>query len=333
MQASPVLAYAKKEDSQSSLGIGAPPYSNQSPALSQQQVVSGPPKKRMKTETPVNHNVPLPSSGGSQHGTPQQPHVALAPHMMGQGQQPNPAQPGMHRYSASPAPAPGAVAGKQPLQYPGQPAHNYGPLGFSIANGMMVHNGTGYNPVPGMQQPPQAPNMHTNLLAAQNQQQAATRAGSPHSLPPSRPASQASVPMRNSPRPPQPLTLGTNPPPALQPPQPDQQGTRPGAGPGQPGMPPNAGMHQPQMPMDPAQMAMFQQMQAQRMGFPGAPNMMPYSAFAMQMPGQAAWRVPTPGQMPMGVGRGQPSQMQYAAAMQQMRRNAAAMQAPPNPPR
>jgi hypothetical protein len=348
VQASPNPAYAKKDEGQSTLGIGAPPMSGHSPAPIHQQLVSGPPKKRMKTETPGMGNVPLPG-GGSHQGTPQQPQISLAPHMAASAQQP----PSAPRYSASPAPAPGVMSGQQPhLQYPGQLAYNYGPLGLNIANGMMANNGTGqpgYNALQGMQQQPQAPNMHANLLAAQNQQQAATRAGSPHSLPPSRPASQASIPMRNSPRPPAPLALGPNGNVNLQPPQPDQQGVRPGSAPGQQGMPQAGGMHQPQnpmqmqMPMDPSmQMAMFQQMQAaQRMGFPGAPNMMQYPGFPMQMqmPGHPSWRMPTPGQMAMGAGRGQPIPPQYAALMQQqqqqIRRNAAgaAMQAPPNPPR
>ncbi|KAG8696293.1 Transcription factor spt20 [Ceratobasidium sp. 395] len=342
VQVSPSSITAKKDDSQSSLGIGVPPLSGQSPAPTYQQLVSGggPPKKRMKTETPAMGSVPLPGSE-SQQGTPQQPHIALAPHMPATMQQTASAP----RYSASPAPAPGGIAGQQPHpQYPGQLAYNYGNLGVNIANGMMLNNGTGqpgqpgYNPLPpGLQQQPTM-NMHAaNLLAAQNQQQAATRAGSPHSLPPSRPASQAGV-ARNSPRPAAPLVLGpngtnTN----LQPPQSDQQGARPGsAAPGQQGMPQATGMQQPQnpmqMPMDPSmQMAVFQQMQ-QRMAFPGAPNMMQYPGFPMQMPGQPSWRMPAPGQMPMGVGRGQPMQLQYAA-MQRRNAAAAAMQAPPNPQR
>ncbi|KAG9101921.1 Transcription factor spt20 [Ceratobasidium sp. UAMH 11750] len=338
VQASPSSATAKKEDSQSALGIGAPPLSGHSPVPTYQQLVSGgPPKKRMKTETPAIASVPLP--GGSQQGTPQQSHVALTPQMPAPAQQPVPTP----RYSVSPAPAPGGIAGQQPHpQYPGQLAYNYGNLGMNIANGMTVNNGTGqpgqpgYNPLQ-LPQQSQALNMHANLLAAQNQQQAAARAGSPHSLPPSRPASQAGI-ARNSPRQAAPLTLGPNGAANLQPPQQDQQGARPGSTPGQQGMPQAAGMQQSQnpmpMPMDASmQMAMFQQMQ-QRMGFPGAPNMMQYPGFPMQIPGQPAWRMPAPGQLPMGVGRGQPMPLQYAAALQQRRNaTAAAMQAPPNPQR
>ncbi|KAG9122335.1 Transcription factor spt20 [Ceratobasidium sp. 392] len=340
VQASPSSATAKKDDTQSALGIGGPPLSGQSPAPTYQQIVSGgPPKKRMKTETPAMGSVPLPG-GGSQQGTPQQTHITLAPHMSAPVQQP-PAAP---RYSASPVP--GGITGQQPHpQYPGQLAYNYGNLGMNIANGMMVNNGTGqpaqpgFNPLQGLQQQPQALNMHANLLAVQNQQQAAARAASPHSLPPSRPASQAGV-VRNSPRPAAPLTLGPNGTTSLQPPQPDQQGARPGSAPGQQGMPQTTGIQQPQnpmqMPMDPSmQMAVFQQMQ-QRMAFSGAPNMMQYPGFPMQIPGQPSWRMPAPGQMPMGVGRGQPMQLQYAAAaaaMQRRNATAAAMQAPPNPQR
>ncbi|QRV88969.1 hypothetical protein RhiJN_16987 [Ceratobasidium sp. AG-Ba] len=348
IQASPSSATAKRED-QMSLGLGVPPLSEQSPVAPYPQMVSmgGPPKKRMKTETPAMGTVPLPG-GGSQQGTPQQSHIALAPNMPAPAQQPMP----IPRYSASPAPVPGAPPGQQPHpQYPGQLPYNYGNLGMNFANGMMVNNGTGqpaqpgYNPIQGLQQQPQVPNMHANLLAAQNQQQAAARAGSPHSLPPSRPASQASV-IRNSPRPNAPLTLGPNGASALQPPQMDQQGNRPGSALGQQGIPQPTGMPQPQntmqMQMDPSmQMAVFQQMQQQaqqRMGFPGASNMMQYPGI-MQMPGQPAWRMAAPGQMPMGVGRGQPHgiPLQYAAAaaLHQQRRNAAAaaMQAPPNPQR
>lgn len=335
VQASPNPTLSKKEDSQSTLGIGPPPSAGHSPAPTHQQVVSGPPKKRMKTETPSIGSIPLPGAG-SQQGTPQQAFVPLTPQTSAPAQHPNPAQPSIHRYSASPAPPPAAANNQPTQQYPGQLMPNYGPLGLSIANGMMVNNGTGYSTVPGMQQP-QVPNIHASMFAAQSQhQQAASQAGSPHSLPPSRPASQASM-MRNSPRPPAPTPLGGNPAGSnLQVPQPDQQGLRPASAPGQQGMQPNPGIHQPANPMamsiDPMQMAVLQQMQAQRMAFPGAQNMMQYPGFPMQIPGQP-WRVQAPGQMPMGVGRGQTAAQlqQYAAAAAMQRRNA--MQAPPNPPR
>ncbi|CAE6359522.1 unnamed protein product [Rhizoctonia solani] len=331
VQASPNPAMVKKDEMQSTLGIGIPPPTSHSPAPTGQQVVSGPPKKRMKTETPSIGNIPLPGAG-SQQGTPQQSYIPLHPHLGAPGQQPNPAQPGVHRYSVSPAPPPTAANNQPTHQYPGQLAHNYGPLGLNIANGMMFNNGTGapgYNAVPGMQQP-QMPNMHTNMFAAQNQQQqAANQASSPHLHPPSRPASQASVPMRHSPHPPQPMALGGNVTPNLQTAQQgDQQSVRPASGPGQQGIQMNPGMHQPggqmQMPVD--QMLMFRQMQAQRMAYPGAQNMMQYPGFPMQMAGQP-WQM---GQLPMGAGRGQQLQ-QYAAAAAMQRRGA--MQAPPNPQR
>ncbi|KAF8677554.1 hypothetical protein RhiXN_05174 [Rhizoctonia solani] len=328
IQASPNPALGKKEDMQPTLGIGIPPPASHSPAPTGQQTVSGPPKKRMKTETPSIGNVPLPGVG-SQQGTPQQSYLSLNPHLAAPGQQPNPAQPGIHRYSASPAPTPTTANGQPTQQYPGQLQHSYGPLGLNIANGMVFNNGTGapaYNAVPGMQQA-QMSNIHTNMFA-QNQQQAANQAGSPHPHPPSRPASQASIPMRNSPHQPQPMALGGNAAPNLQTPQQgDQQGVRPASGPGQQGMQMNPGMHQPggqmQMPVD--QMLMFRQMQ--RMGYPGAQNMMQYPGFTMQMPAQT-WQM---GQMPMGVGRGQQLQQQLAAAAAMQRRGA--MQAPPNPQR
>ncbi|KAH7335201.1 Spt20 family-domain-containing protein [Rhizoctonia solani] len=328
VQASPNPAMVKKDEMQSTLGIGIPPPTSHSPAPTGQQVVSGPPKKRMKTETPSMGNVPLPGLG-SQQGTPQQSYIPLNPHLGVPIQQPNPTQPGIHRYSASPAPAPTVANNQQPQQYPGQLAHNYGPLGLNIANGMMFNNGTGppgYNAVPGMQQPQMA-NMHANMFAAQNQQQqAVNQAGSPHPHPPSRPASQASVPMRNSPHPPQPMTLGGNTAPNLQAPQQgDQQVVRPASGAGQQGMQMNPGMHQPggqmQMPVD--QMMMLRQMQAQRMAYPGAQNMMQYPGFPMQMTGQQ-WQMNQ-----LSMGRGQQLQQQYAAAMQRR----GAMQAPPNPQR
>ncbi|CUA78081.1 hypothetical protein RSOLAG22IIIB_02696 [Rhizoctonia solani] len=330
IQASPNPAMVKKDEMQSTLGIGIPPPTSHSPTPTGQQVVSGPPKKRMKTETPSMGSVPLPGVG-SQQGTPQQSYMPLNPHLGAPGQQPNPTQPAIHRYSASPAPTPTAANNQPAHQYPGQLAHNYGHLGLNIANGMMFNNGAGppgYNAVPGMQQ--QMPNMHTNMFAAQNQpQQAVNQAGSPHPHPPSRPASQASVPMRNSPHPPQSMALGGNATSNLQTPQQgDQQAVRPASGPGQQGIQMNPGMHQAgaqmQMPVD--QMLMFRQMQAQRMGYPGAQNMMQYPGFPMQMAGQP-WQM---GQLPMGVGRGQQLQ-QYAAAAALQRRGA--MQAPPNPPR
>ncbi|KAF8757685.1 Flavin reductase like domain [Rhizoctonia solani] len=191
----------------------------------------------------------------------------------------------IHRYSASPAPTPTTANGQPTQQYPGQLQHSYGPLGLNIANGMVFNNGTGapaYNAVPGMQQA-QMSNIHTNMFA-QNQQQAANQAGSPHPHPPSRPASQASIPMRNSPHQPQPMALGGNAAPNLQTPS-----------------------------------------KMQRMGYPGAQNMMQYPGFTMQMPAQT-WQM---GQMPMGVGRGQQLQQQLAAAAAMQRRGA--MQAPPNP--
>ncbi|CAE6447252.1 unnamed protein product [Rhizoctonia solani] len=331
VQASPNPAMIKKDEMQSTLGIGIPPPTSHSPAPTGQQMVSGPPKKRMKTETPSIGNVPLPGAG-SQHGTPQPSYIPLNPHLGGPGQQPNPTQPGIHRYSASPAPTPTAANNQPTHQYPGQLAHNYGPLGLNIANGMMFNNGTGapgYNAVPGMQQP-QMPNMHANMFAAQNQQQQApNQATSPHPHPPSRPASQASVPMRNSPHPPQATALGGNTAPNLQVPQQSDQ-VRPTSGLGQHGVQMNAGMHQAgaqmQMPVD--QMLMFRQMQAQRMAYPGTQNMMQYPGFPMQMAGQP-WQM---GQLPMGVGRGQPLQQQQFAAATAMQRRGA-MQAPPNPQR
>ncbi|CCO30840.1 putative protein C4D7,10c [Rhizoctonia solani AG-1 IB] len=332
VQVSPNPALAKKEEMQSTLGIGIPPPTSHSPAPTGQQVVSGPPKKRMKTETPSIGNIPLPGAG-SQQGTPQQSYIPLNPHLAAPGQQPNSVQPGIHRYSASPAPTPTTANGQPTQQYPGQLPQNYGPLGLNIANGMMFNNGTGapsYNAVPGMQQA-QMPNVHPSMFAVQNQQQqAANQAGSPHPHPPPRPASQASIPMRNSPRQPQPMALGGNAAPNLQTPQQgDQQGIRPTSGPGQQGMQMNPGMHQSggqmQMPVD--QMLMFRQMQAQRMAYPGAQNMMQYPGFPMQMAGQT-WQM---GQVPMGVGRGQQLQQQFAAAAAMQRRGA--MQAPPNPQR
>ncbi|CAE6508760.1 unnamed protein product [Rhizoctonia solani] len=331
VQASPNPAMGKKDEMQSSLGIGIPPPTSHSPVPTGQQLVSGPPKKRMKTETPSISNVPLPGAG-SQQGTPQQSYIPLNPHLGAPGQQPNPAQPGIHRYSASPVPTPISANNQPNQQYPGQLAHNYGPLGLNIANGMMFNNGTGapgYNAVPGMQQPQMA-NMHANMFTVQNQQQqAASQASSPHPHPPSRPASQASVPMRNSPHQPQPMALGGNATPNLQAPQQgDQQGVRPASGPGQQGIQMNPGMHQPggqmQMPVD---QMMLLRMQQQRMAaYPNAQNMMQYPGFTMQMPGQG-WQV---GQLPMGVGRGQQLQ-QFAAAAAMQRRGA--MQAPPNPQR
>ncbi|KAJ1306885.1 hypothetical protein OPQ81_007870 [Rhizoctonia solani] len=309
VQASPNPTMGKKDEMQSALGIGVPPPTSHSPVPTGQQVVSGPPKKRMKTETPSMGNIPLPGAG-SQQGTPQQSYIPLNPHLGAPGQQQNPTQPGIHRYSASPAPTPTAANNQSNQQFPG------------------VHN---YNALPGMQQPQMA-NVHANMFTAQNQQQqAASQASSPHPHPPSRPASQASVPMRNSPLQPQPMTLGGGPQPNLQAPQQgDQQGTRPASGPGQQGMQMNPGMHQPggqiQMPVE--QMAMLRQMQvAQRMGYPAAQNMMQYPGFPMQMPGQG-WQM---GQLPMSVGRGQQLQ-QFAAAAAAMQRRGA-MQAPPNPQR
>ncbi|CAE6436833.1 unnamed protein product [Rhizoctonia solani] len=95
-----------------------------------------------------------------------------------------------------------------------------------------------------------------------------------------------------------------------------------------PGIQMNPGMHQPggQMEMPVDQMLMLRQMQAQRMAYPEAQNMMQYPGFPMQMAGQP-WQM---GQLPMGTGRGQQLQ-QYAAAAAMQRRNA--MQAPPNPQR